>query len=537
MHLISSNKNSRPQATVDLPLLVFRHGTKRKFLSRPESFEEMTRVVRRKFDIDQDMQIAFEVADYDVCGNERVEVDESAYQTMAPYLDEMHIVTTPAKQSESQRLIPNSKGKGKEFTTQNDSSLLITPTASGSEELDRVDEVPVSKQPESQIEEDVDQLINEEEELLEATKVVPETKPVSPSINVKPEPPVPKPVSSSNPKSSTTSKPPSTASKPPSTLVTTSTSSKPSTSASSKPPSSLANTTSSKPSTNTASKHSSPRSLASESTVRPSANTNASNPPPATEPRKADELFNDSVTVEDEIVVDEDENRFFLGRQFSFGVSDATKDKQKAKASKATIDEADIIDVDKQPERPISSVTRKFLGQTQSRTITEGDIEEERTISIKTSTSRRVPHSTAPSPSKSRSRFESEQDDGPPPATQGPFQTTSTQQTDLIAPDGRFKVYIEGPKKRHRAEFMTKSRHTVKKVLAGACKTFRLDAAQAHLEHHITDEDDSDIETYVKCKSDETIGKAGIKPGARLRVVVRGFEDEEDDEEEDEDEY
>ncbi|EEB89932.1 hypothetical protein MPER_11923, partial [Moniliophthora perniciosa FA553] len=152
MYLISSKKEYRRQAMVDLPLLVFKHGTKRKCLSRPESFEEMTRVIRRKFNIDQETPITFEISDYDVCGKERVEVDESAYQTMAPYLDEVYIVTTPEG---SHHFIPASKEKGKKCTTQNDSALLVTPSASGTEGFDCVDEffdeaviIHINEQPE-----------------------------------------------------------------------------------------------------------------------------------------------------------------------------------------------------------------------------------------------------------------------------------------------------------------------------------------------------------------------------------------------------
>ncbi|KAK7032195.1 hypothetical protein VNI00_013369 [Paramarasmius palmivorus] len=181
--------------------------------------------------------------------------------------------------------------------------------------------------------------------------------------------------------------------------------------------------------------------------------------------------------------------------------------------------------------------------------------QEERTVSVKTS--KRVP-SQAASPAKSitkggRSRAATREPEGDmllvskvsyidpcfllaqtPAPTQGPVESPPDQ--DLIQPDGRFKVYIEGPKHKHRAEFMTKSRHTIKKVLAGACKTFNLNPQQARLEKVVIDEDESDIETFEPCQNNQTIGNARIQPGAKLRVVVENYEEEEDDEEEEEEE-
>ncbi|KAK7032196.1 hypothetical protein VNI00_013370 [Paramarasmius palmivorus] len=367
--------------------------------------DEMTRVVRRKFDLEDDVDISFEVEEFEVCKNGRVEVDESAYMAMAPYLDEMHVVTTPIvakKQHEPQRRslagmardgASTSKGKGRELTRKE--SFLITPTTSIHEEStsqDRDEEPPrpsSSKLPEpaQEPEEDVDRLIDEEAELLNVTKT--ENKSVSlrsSATTIKPEPPIPvKPASSSTtaskPKNSRTaassSKPPSINVPTPSKAIAASSTSKlPNlqTSTSSKPASSAAASSASKPP--------SPRTFAPETTTWA---TTSRAQPSTSDNRRADELFNESVTVEDQIVFEEsvfkpspEQNRFFLGRQFNFGASGSGKDKAKqketTKPSKLPADDADIIDVDEEPDqRPVSSVTKALLGH--SRTTTGGKLQ------------------------------------------------------------------------------------------------------------------------------------------------------------------
>jgi len=45
-------------------------------------------------------------------------------------------------------------------------------------------------------------------------------------------------------------------------------------------------------------------------------------------------------------------------------------------------------------------------------------------------------------------------------------------------PEERFNVIISGPGPDQEAEFKTRGKHLVRKVLAGACKTFELDFAR-----------------------------------------------------------
>jgi len=50
------------------------------------------------------------------------------------------------------------------------------------------------------------------------------------------------------------------------------------------------------------------------------------------------------------------------------------------------------------------------------------------------------------------------------------------------------------------------------------------------LEHLVvTDEDGSDV--WIPCIGDDTVGRAGLKPGSELKVVVDDFDDLDDDDE------
>ncbi|KAJ7348971.1 hypothetical protein DFH08DRAFT_863968 [Mycena albidolilacea] len=95
--------------------------------------------------------------------------------------------------------------------------------------------------------------------------------------------------------------------------------------------------------------------------------------------------------------------------------------------------------------------------------------------------------------------------------------------------DERFKVYVTGPEPDHRAEFMTRGGHLVRKVLAGVCRTFDLDPEHAKLMLCMPlPNGDGEIEVvHFECANDETIARSGVKPNAKLIVRV-GYEDEED---------
>ncbi|KAJ7084789.1 hypothetical protein B0H15DRAFT_847594 [Mycena belliarum] len=98
--------------------------------------------------------------------------------------------------------------------------------------------------------------------------------------------------------------------------------------------------------------------------------------------------------------------------------------------------------------------------------------------------------------------------------------------------DTHFHVLVSGPGERcQEREFKTRGGHRVSKVLAGVCKTFKLDPDRAKLMLCVpmVDEGEETV-AYIECANDETMSRSGVKPGSRL--VVRPDDDEEEEEEE-----
>ncbi|KAJ3993974.1 hypothetical protein F5050DRAFT_1777920 [Lentinula boryana] len=105
---------------------------------------------------------------------------------------------------------------------------------------------------------------------------------------------------------------------------------------------------------------------------------------------------------------------------------------------------------------------------------------------------------------------------------------TQTQMGTSADSEPRFKIKIWGPRNQN-GEFMTRKKHTVRKVLAGACKNFGINPSQAKLQQVFELDDEITgqvVSHYCDCDNDDTVGKAGIGPESTLRVFVEGEEDE-----------
>ncbi|KAJ3737690.1 hypothetical protein DFJ43DRAFT_1045817 [Lentinula guzmanii] len=105
---------------------------------------------------------------------------------------------------------------------------------------------------------------------------------------------------------------------------------------------------------------------------------------------------------------------------------------------------------------------------------------------------------------------------------------TQTQMGTSADSEPRFKIKIWGPRNQN-GEFMTRKKHIVRKVLAGACKNFGIDPSQAKLQQVFELDDEITgqvVSHYCDCDNDDTVGKAGIGPESTLRVYVEGEEDE-----------
>ncbi|KIK61036.1 hypothetical protein GYMLUDRAFT_43129 [Collybiopsis luxurians FD-317 M1] len=110
--------------------------------------------------------------------------------------------------------------------------------------------------------------------------------------------------------------------------------------------------------------------------------------------------------------------------------------------------------------------------------------------------------------------------------TQDPYDGGASQsQTQPSDYDPRFRVTIYGPGEDEKAEFMTRKKHTIKKVLAGACKSFGIDPTRAKLQQIVVVPDEVTEELvshFYDCDNSETVGKAGIESNSNLRVVLEG---------------
>ncbi|KJA18151.1 hypothetical protein HYPSUDRAFT_218407 [Hypholoma sublateritium FD-334 SS-4] len=97
--------------------------------------------------------------------------------------------------------------------------------------------------------------------------------------------------------------------------------------------------------------------------------------------------------------------------------------------------------------------------------------------------------------------------------------------------DQRFEISITGPDAKVSAQFKTRGRHTVGKVLAAACKTFEIEYYRARLYHVLYRENEEGEEERVeiKCDVDDTMSRAGVNGNSQLfiRIAPRG-EDEDD---------
>ncbi|KAF5354355.1 hypothetical protein D9758_010759 [Tetrapyrgos nigripes] len=92
MHLIASCRPA-PSTLEDKPLIICQRGEKRKFLRREEDYNDMIRVVRRKFDIPEHQRPILETRSFDVCRGRNIEVDEDVYSIMISSLEEIEVVT------------------------------------------------------------------------------------------------------------------------------------------------------------------------------------------------------------------------------------------------------------------------------------------------------------------------------------------------------------------------------------------------------------------------------------------------------------
>ncbi|KAJ7221567.1 hypothetical protein GGX14DRAFT_430181, partial [Mycena pura] len=156
--------------------------------------------------------------------------------------------------------------------------------------------------------------------------------------------------------------------------------------------------------------------------------------------------------------------------------------------------------------------------------------ESQRTPTRREETPRANTHALAPTGSSraagaslDRTDSTASRDTVPDGAAAALDRVDSAASRDTRRSDARFKIYITGPRRNDRAEFMTRRGHSVRKVLAGACKTFGLDEDRARLMLCVRIPEDGEMQVHhVECNKDETVAQSGVM--ARSELVV--FEDE-----------
>ncbi|KAL0572841.1 hypothetical protein V5O48_009120 [Marasmius crinis-equi] len=387
--LLTSKPSQNTEKDENVPVIVVRHGIKRKFLSRMASYEDMCRVIRQKFDIEKTADICFQVENLPICKGQPVEVDKSAYGDIAPYLDEIQVDVA----QQDARSFSNAGEFLYRFASS--SSLMYYAANSGQSISGR-----------SQCEK-----------------------------------PQPKDL------------------RPPSHLF-------------------------------------SPLPIASPKACVKQELPASGYPDRMNAPVASCSGSNDNTGGEDIIEID----AVTFGSQRP-GLSSRANCKNKAE---------DII---------VGEGERKSTSRPRPRRIIpKGKTGDDNDESSSTLGSPR-PGSKAILPS----------------GTQSPLLNTASgnDKEPLVQPDGRFKIFISGPKKTHRAEFVTKESHKIKKLLMSACKTFSLDPERSRLESLLDKEDHGGKEDrFFQCDNEETVGKVGIRPRSQLRVVEEIDEaDEEEDEE------
>ncbi|KAJ3748439.1 hypothetical protein DFH05DRAFT_561890 [Lentinula detonsa] len=155
------------------------------------------------------------------------------------------------------------------------------------------------------------------------------------------------------------------------------------------------------------------------------------------------------------------------------------------------------------------------------------NVKKEKTIKPSSTSAR--PKDTQPGASTDNLPTSESSTQNTDPSPQNHIQSqTQTQMGTSADSEPRFKIKIWGPRNQN-GEFMTRKKHTVRKVLAGACKNFGIDPSQAKLQQVFELDDETTgqvVSHYCDCDNDDTVGRAGIGSESTLRVYVEGEEDE-----------
>ncbi|KAF5354373.1 hypothetical protein D9758_010779 [Tetrapyrgos nigripes] len=622
MHLKSSHRPTQ-STQEDVPIILFKRGEKRKFLKRPDTYEDMIRVVRRKFDIDEHEVPTFETRSLEVCGDHNVEIDEEVYPLMITYLDEIEVILSGASSNANTAIVgvneyaePRAEREDQNASRREDTVASGLTDSADTQCKDQRTGITRAGRSETLLDEqEADVTVTDEgprkainkgkgkEVEIAETEIDTSTadKKRSRTKARQAQPPSDSDDVQKKPKSKAKAikekedgkgkakqkKLPEVSEIDESEAGTSSTGKK--RGKSTKAKSNIKETQDRLDQEQDHSElfqgHGESEPASARSSMRrrtPSLQPLHFEPNPddeeffrgdldaeqndGSQPDDPANLFDDDVVeiehvprvaergpmpsanTAEEIEVD---NQLTTESQMS---PSSSKD-GRWEHVKVKVDSLEIK-VEKRPgEEPNQSErdTRKpnsragpsntsglatFAGRlgrerpdTQSRTTSAAPSPIKPSSRSVRPEHQQIPASANDTWGASQSRVPA------PPQSQAQVHDSSDEVgEDGYTPDGKFKVFIEGPKghgHKPKAEFMTRERHVVRKVLQGACKHFGVDTKRAQLQLLFDSEEDGEMVThYYKCEKEETMGQAGVKPFSSLRVKLE-YDDDDEEEEED----
>lgn len=89
---IASTINSKTKSNDDLPIMVVCFNDTRKFISRPDSYEELASITRNKFGLRENANPIFATSTLDICKGKPIQIDAETYPFLTQVLDEVTVI-------------------------------------------------------------------------------------------------------------------------------------------------------------------------------------------------------------------------------------------------------------------------------------------------------------------------------------------------------------------------------------------------------------------------------------------------------------
>ncbi|THU83484.1 hypothetical protein K435DRAFT_871245 [Dendrothele bispora CBS 962.96] len=554
MHLEPSHRASGTvKQQEDVPILIFKRGEKRKFLRRPDTYEDMIRVVRRKFSIGEGETPVFETRSLGVCNDQNIEIDEEVYPLMASYLDEIEVSVLERTNFDTDQKVmddvghveplvgtsgsrqEDAVGPERNFLDGNEEPDILMEEADmvatvGASDSKGTKEMDTIKGKEKATDEFVDTALGKHQDVIEGKKGTNDS-------NL--DDILAKPTSKNESEKSRNDEPhnekENTKGKEQKYLPTVVEEDEVTTPTEHNKPASESETKAKE--TNVPLDNDTAPAVVDVT----SGSTTVRQSTASLQPSRLDDEF-DNTTAKDETANvpplqttqnDDQRHRNHARDDDPAGLfDDEITDIGRMQKSEDEVQRALVkVEVDGLPTSPKFDDSDRKREHVKVKKEASGRLND--TSPGRSGRERVGTSGVAPSdPVKASPSRSNKTKTGPTPS--GPSRSQTSADTDQVrgmvaaaddtTEEERFKVFIEGPGgKADMAEFMTRLRHPVKKVLQRACKHFGVDPKRAQLELLIDsiEEDDTVVTHSFKCQKGETMGQAGVNPLANLRVAVQ----------------